>query len=87
MLHDIEKTIGQFSDEELDIFIKTVNEEKEKRKKSLYEEKVHAIKVALKDLHDTFPYAEINLENKCSGCNNWNTINILEALDKSYYLF
>lgn len=86
MLHDIEKTIGQFSDEELDIFIKTVNEEKEKRKKDLYEKKVRAVKIALKDLRDTFPYAEINLENRCSECDNWNTIDILEALDELDYL-
>lgn len=87
MLHDVEKTIGQFSDEELDIFIKTANEEKEKRKKSLYEEKVHAVKIALKDLHDAFPCAEIILENRCSECDNWNAIDILEVLDELDYVF
>lgn len=87
MLHDIEKTIGQFSDEELDIFIKTVNEEKQKRKENLYEEKVHAVKVALKDLHDTFPYAEITVENRCMECDYWNTIDILDSLDDLNYSY
>lgn len=87
MLYDIEKTISQFSNEELDTFIKTANEEKEKRKKGLYEEKVRAVKIALKDLHDTFPCAEIILENRCSECDNWNAIDILEVLDELDYVF
>lgn len=87
MLHDIEKTISQFSNEELEIFIKTVNEEKEKRKKSLYEEKVRAVKIALKDLRDAFPCAQIILENICSECDNWDAIDILDSLDQLDYIF
>lgn len=85
MLHDIEKTIGQFSDAELDTFIKAASDERDKRKKNLYDKKVLAVKAALKDLHDAFPYAEITIESRCSECDNWTTIDILDSLDDLNY--
>lgn len=85
MLHDIEKTIGQFSDAELEMFIEAVSNEKNKRKKNLYDAKVQAVKVALKDLYDTFPQAEITIERQCFECGDWIIIDILGSMDDLKY--